>query len=121
MPANAHFFGQTSEVNGKNMWKANQRLLSQTEPELGLGLVVKVDIKNGTLEVLYPEANSKRLYSLTRAPIRRFALQVGQKGFDANAKAFVVDGIEKVALVGPTPGRHVAPRRWLNCLHMPVE
>jgi len=78
------------------MWKANQRLLSQTEPELGLGLVVKVDLKNGTLEVLYPEANSKRLYSLSRAPIRRFALQVGQKGFDANSKPFVVDGIENI-------------------------
>lgn len=78
------------------MWKANQRLLSQTEPELGLGLVLKVDNKNGTLEVLYPEANSKRLYSLSRAPIRRFTLQVGQKGFDSQSKPFVVDGIENV-------------------------
>lgn len=78
------------------MWKINQRLLSQTEPELGLGLVTKVDLKNGTLEVLYPQVNSKRLYSLLRAPIRRFSLQVGQKGFDAHSNPFIVEGIENI-------------------------
>lgn len=78
------------------MWKINQRLLSQTEPELGLGLVSKIDAKNGTIEVQFPQTHAKRLYSLSRAPIRRFALQVGQKAYDAQSNPFVVEGIENI-------------------------
>jgi ATP-dependent helicase HepA len=78
------------------MWKVKQRLQSQTEPELGLGLVTKVDVKNGTMEVHYPQTDVKRLYSLMRAPLRRFILQVGQRAFDADSKSFLVEGIETV-------------------------
>ncbi len=76
------------------MWKIKQRLTSQAEPELGVGLVSKVDPKNGILEVVYPQTNSKRIYSLMRAPVRRFTAHIGQKIYDANAEAFVVDRIE---------------------------
>ncbi len=75
------------------MWKLKQRLTSQTEPELGIGIVANVDAKNSALEVSYPKAQIKRTYSLTRAPLRRFILQVGQKAFDAEAKPFIVDEI----------------------------
>ena len=78
------------------MWKIKQRLISQTEPELGLGLISKVDPQGGTIEVQYPLSQSKRLYSFHRAPLRRFILQVGQKAYDQESQIFTVDAVENI-------------------------
>lgn len=74
------------------MWKVNQNVLSQAEPELGLGVLSKINAS--TLEVTFHKTKVKRLYSKNRAPIRRFTLQVGQKAYDFNSQVFTVERIE---------------------------
>ncbi|MDH4477676.1 MAG: SNF2-related protein [Verrucomicrobiaceae bacterium] len=54
---------------------AGQRWVSDTEPELGLGVVLKTGF--GRLEIYFPAANEHRQYALQAAPLRRVRFQVG--------------------------------------------
>ena len=56
--------------------KPGQRWISETEPELGVGIMLKVEFKR--VEVLFPAANERRQYALDSAPLRRVALKVGE-------------------------------------------
>lgn len=58
------------------MWKVNQRVVSRTEPEFGVGLIESVS-EQGTLKVYFPLAEETRQYGLRTAPLQRFALKVG--------------------------------------------
>lgn len=51
-------------------WKEGQRLFSQTEPELGLGIITEVNTLNGTLEVSFHKSDEIRQYSLRNAPLK---------------------------------------------------
>lgn len=53
-----------------------QRWISETEPELGVGIMLKVEFKR--VEVMFPAANEHRQYALETAPLRRVALKVGE-------------------------------------------
>lgn len=56
--------------------KPGQRWISETEPELGVGIMLKVEFKR--VEVMFPAANERRQYALDSAPLRRVALKVGE-------------------------------------------
>ena len=56
--------------------KPGQRWISETEPELGLGIMLKVEFKR--VELMFPAANERRQYALDSAPLRRVALKVGE-------------------------------------------
>ena len=59
------------------MWLERQRVISRTEPELGIGLVK--GIKHGEwVEIHFPLVGEHRRYGVFGAPIQRFLLQVGQ-------------------------------------------
>jgi ATP-dependent helicase HepA len=53
-----------------------QRWISETEPELGLGIMLNVEFKR--VEVMFPAANERRKYALDSAPLRRVALKEGE-------------------------------------------
>lgn len=53
-----------------------QRWISETEPELGLGIMLSVEFKR--VEMLFPAANERRQYALDSAPLRRVALMAGE-------------------------------------------
>ena len=53
-----------------------QRWISETEPELGVGIMLKVEFKR--VEVMFPAANEQRQYALDSAPLRRVALKAGE-------------------------------------------
>ena len=55
-----------------------QRIVSRTEPELGLGAIMK-STEEGFVEVSFPRSGEKRRYSLRSAPLHRFILRSGQK------------------------------------------
>ncbi|HEV7405428.1 MAG TPA: hypothetical protein VGO11_20965 [Chthoniobacteraceae bacterium] len=46
-----------------------QRWVSDSEPELGLGMVIKQEF--GRVHVHFPAANEQRQYALKSAPLRR--------------------------------------------------
>ena len=54
---------------------AGQRWVSDTEPELGLGMVLKVGF--GRVEIYFPAAAEHRQYALQAAPLRRVRFQAG--------------------------------------------
>jgi ATP-dependent helicase HepA len=54
---------------------AGQRWVSDTEPELGLGVVLKLGF--GRIEIFFPAANEHRHYAMQAAPIRRVRFQAG--------------------------------------------
>ncbi|MDG1358285.1 MAG: SNF2-related protein [Akkermansiaceae bacterium] len=56
--------------------KPGQRWISETEPELGVGIMLKVEFKR--VELIFPAANERRQYALDSAPLRRVALKVGE-------------------------------------------
>ena len=83
MPISSHFwyFSLAKKFSlsmaSQNMWIQSQRVISRTEPELGIGLVK--DIKHGEwVEIHFPLVSELRRYGVFTPPIQRFLLRVGQ-------------------------------------------
>lgn len=53
-----------------------QRWVSDSEPEMGLGMILKVE--HATVEVLFPAAEETRCYALESAPLRRVIYKAGE-------------------------------------------
>ena len=54
-----------------------QRWVSDSEPELGLGIILRVGA--GRVEILFPAAEERRLYALSSSPLRRVAFKVNDR------------------------------------------
>ncbi|HEY5751813.1 MAG TPA: helicase-related protein [Chthoniobacterales bacterium] len=54
---------------------AGQRWVSDSEPELGLGIILKAEF--GRVEVFFPAASEHRLYAISSAPLRRVRFNAG--------------------------------------------
>ena len=52
-----------------------QRWISETEPELGLGTVMKSE--EGHVQMLYPATGEVRVYAEENAPLRRIKFKQG--------------------------------------------
>ena len=52
-----------------------QRWVSDSEPELGLGMVL--EIEDGLVDILFPSAEERRKYSVSSAPLRRVVFSKG--------------------------------------------
>ncbi|HCA77337.1 MAG TPA: RNA polymerase-associated protein RapA, partial [Alteromonas sp.] len=53
-----------------------QRWLSNTETELGLGAIIRVDFRS--IEVLYPATEESRIYTKADAPLTRLTFTEGE-------------------------------------------
>ena len=58
------------------IFKPGQRFVSQSEPDLGLGIVSEV--QGRTVKFLFPLVGQVRLYRTDNAPVDRFILQTGE-------------------------------------------
>jgi len=72
-----------------------QRWASDTEPELGLGIVLKSEY--GRAEIFFPAAGEHRQYALASAPIRRVRFSEGDKIRTHAGEALTVDSISETA------------------------
>lgn len=70
-----------------------QRWISNAEPELGLGTVVRLDGR--TVQVLFATAGVLRLYAMHAAPLARAEFRVGQK-ISGQKRHFVVERVSTV-------------------------
>lgn len=61
----------------KPQFVIGQRWISESEPELGLGIVL--DLVNRRLTLSFPAAGERRTYALDNAPVSRVIYQVGEK------------------------------------------
>jgi ATP-dependent helicase HepA len=71
-----------------------QRWISETEPELGLGIMLKVEFKR--VEVMFPAANERRQYALDSAPLRRVALKAGETLETHSGEVMEVDEVVEI-------------------------
>ncbi|WP_101759983.1 RNA polymerase-associated protein RapA [Oceanicoccus sp. KOV_DT_Chl] len=70
-----------------------QRWISNTESELGLGIVV--EIANRRVEISFPAAGEQRTYAMENAPISRVQYEVGQQVMTESEQAVtIVDVID---------------------------
>jgi len=86
---------------------AGQRIVSDTEPELGLGIVLKTDAAR--VEVFFPAAGEQRQYAAKNAPLRRVRFKEGDRLKLHSGESFVVDSVEDRAglLVYHTGGKEI--------------
>ena len=61
----------------KNTWTRGQRWVSDSEPELGLGIILNGG--DGRVEIVFPAAGENRCYALESAPLRRVKFLPGDK------------------------------------------
>lgn len=85
-----------------------QRWLSETEPELGLGVLLEVEA--GRVTVLFPAAEERRLYAFETAPLRRVRFAPGDRlALHDGTDALVEQVVEENGLLvyrtdrGPVP------------------
>lgn len=76
-------------------WHIKQRLVSRSEPELGLGIVTACDFNDDRLEVFFPVIEQKRQYSLKNAPVMRFRLPEGATLYDQSGHQHVIVSVEE--------------------------
>ncbi len=72
-----------------------QRWVSDTEPELGLGIILRAGV--GRVEVHFPAANEQRQYAIESAPLRRVRFAAGDKVKSRQSVEFIVDAVEEEA------------------------
>src|SRR6186997_3298492 len=72
---------------------AGQRWLSQTEPELGLGLVLKTEADRVT--ILFPSTETTRVYTVDGPPLTRVKFSVGDVLKTQDGKNFTVEQVEE--------------------------
>ena len=76
------------------MFYEGQRWMSEMEPELGLGIVTKVEPKR--VNIFFPASDVIRLYSIETAPLKRVMFNIGDIIKDRNGKDHVINLISKV-------------------------
>ena len=71
-----------------------QRYLSDTESELGLGVVIDVDDR--CVHILFPQSEETRVYAQNSAPLSRVVFKVGDSISDQSGNSYTVTGVEEV-------------------------
>jgi len=75
--------------------KPGQRWVSDSEPELGLGIVLKAEF--GRVELHFPAANEQRTFALKTAPLRRVQFKEGDKIKLHSGEQLAADRVEERA------------------------
>ena len=70
-----------------------QRWVSDSEPELGLGVVMKAEF--GRVEIYFPAANEHRQYAIKTAPLRRVRFQEGDTIKTHEGQSLEVESVEE--------------------------
>lgn len=68
-----------------------QRWVSNTESELGLGIILEVAGRR--VEISFPAAAERRTYAIDNAPISRVQYEIGQKIQDEQGHEFTIDEV----------------------------
>ncbi|QBG46431.1 RNA polymerase-binding ATPase [Verrucomicrobia bacterium S94] len=70
-----------------------QRWISETEPELGLGIVIESNAR--TVQVFFHAAGEMRNYAASNAPLNRVRFAEGDEVKSNNGKTFVIAAVEE--------------------------
>lgn len=75
----------------KQNYIAGQRWISNTESELGLGIVV--DVANRRVEISFPASAERRTYAIENAPVSRVQYELGQVISDEQERSITVQDV----------------------------
>ncbi|MDF7798325.1 SNF2-related protein [Pontiellaceae bacterium B1224] len=76
-----------------NIYFPGQRWISETEPELGMGLVI--DVRTRTVAVLYHAADETRHYAINNAPLKRVRFAAGDEIASQNGDRLIVETVDE--------------------------
>ena len=71
-----------------------QRYLSDTESELGLGVVI--DLDDRCVHILFPQSEETRVYAKNSAPLSRVVFKVGDNICDQEGQSYTVTAVDQV-------------------------
>ena len=74
-----------------NDFVAAQRWISESEPELGLGTILKVSVRD--VQIVFPTDGSVRTYAVESAPLKRVAFKAGDKVKDCDDQESTVSEV----------------------------
>ncbi len=80
-------------MSAKPLFIPGQRLVSDSEPELGLGIVLKAEF--GRVEVFFPASSEHRQYALASAPLRRVIFKEGDQIKSHSGESLLVESVEE--------------------------
>ena len=69
-----------------------QRWLSDTETELGLGVLIDVDERS--ISILFPKSDETRVYARNNAPLSRIIFNINDEVQDQEGSKWLVESIE---------------------------
>ena len=72
---------------------AGQRWVSDSEPEMGLGVVLEVE--NGIVDILFPAVEERRKYAVSSAPLRRVMFSKGDVILTTDNRELEVLGVKE--------------------------
>lgn len=75
-------------------WAVGQRVRSEAEPSLGLGIIDGFPTPR-SVQIVFPAADERRIYNPATAPLRRYELGIGQSGQLRDGRTFRVERIEQ--------------------------
>ncbi len=70
-----------------------QRWISESEPELGLGVIIEVEAK--TVICFFPSAKVDRKYGIQTAPLKRISFVQGDEVKSQEGKSFIVENLSE--------------------------
>ena len=86
---------------------AGQRWVSDSEPEMGLGMVLSIE--DGVVDILFPAVEQRRKYAIATAPLRRVVFGVGDQVLTHDDQELEVIEVREVGdvVVYVTPNREL--------------
>ena len=69
-----------------------QRWLSDTETELGLGVLIDVDERS--ISILFPKSDETRVYARNNAPLSRIIFSVNDEVQDQEGLKWLIEAVE---------------------------
>ncbi len=79
-------------MNAAQEFTVGQRWLSNTEADLGLGVVMAAG--NRTINMLFPAVKEDRTYAIAHAPITRLILSEGEKALHSDGWELKIDNVQ---------------------------
>jgi ATP-dependent helicase HepA len=77
----------------ENAWVRGQRWVSDSEPELGLGIILSGS--GGRVEIVFPAVGEQRCYALDSAPLRRVRFLPGDRITTHEGAELIVDRVRE--------------------------
>jgi ATP-dependent helicase HepA len=93
----------------KNLYTVGQRWLSNTEPDLGLGMIV--DTQGRTLSIFFPATGEQRSYAMDTSPLTRITFDVGETVTSVDGWQMIIEAAEEVENIFSYHGTRIDTQR----------